>query len=112
MKPDFAQAHLNLGEALSKVGQLQDGIKQFDEALRLNPDNINAYTNMMMAYVLLKRPAEAIAAAEKALELARAQGKTAEAAEITAWLASYRSQQNNSSSVAPRSVADPPASRP
>ncbi len=84
---------MNLGVAVCKAGELQEGIKQFDEARRLDPDNINAYTNMTKAYVLLKRPEEAIASAEKALELAKAQGKTTEAGEITAWLKSYRSQQ-------------------
>ncbi len=112
LKPDFAKAHLNLGVALSKIGQLQDGIKQFEETLRLNPDSVSAYTNLTKAYVLLERPAEALASAEKALELAQAQGKTAEASEITAWIASHRSQQANATSIAPRADSDRPAPRP
>jgi tetratricopeptide (TPR) repeat protein len=39
MKPDYAPAHLNLGVALQQLGQTQDALTQFQEALRLEPDN-------------------------------------------------------------------------
>jgi tetratricopeptide (TPR) repeat protein len=39
MKPEYAPAHLNLGVALEQLGQTQDALTQFEEALRLEPDN-------------------------------------------------------------------------
>ena len=112
LKPDFAEAHLNLGIALSKVGQLQDGIEEFKKTIAINPDSINAYTNMTKAYVMLQRPADAIASAEKALELARAQGNTAIAGDITEWLKSYRSEQADSSASSPQTKSSRSSAQP
>ena len=39
MKPDYAQAHLNLGVALQQLGQSQQARLQYEETLRLEPDN-------------------------------------------------------------------------
>lgn len=112
LKLDFADAHLNLGAALGKAGRLQEGLEQFQEAIRLNPESVTAYTNMTRTYALLQRPRDAIAAAEKALNLAHSQGKTADANAIAAWLESYRTDQLNSSAPAPRSDSNRPVQRP
>ena len=37
--PDSAKAHLNLGVALVKEGQFDGARRQFEEVLRLEPDN-------------------------------------------------------------------------
>jgi tetratricopeptide (TPR) repeat protein len=39
MRPEYAPAHLNLGVALEQLGQTQDALTQFEETLRLEPDN-------------------------------------------------------------------------
>jgi tetratricopeptide (TPR) repeat protein len=38
LKPDDAQAHHNLGDALQRIGQLGEAIAEYREAIRLKPD--------------------------------------------------------------------------
>jgi len=51
-KPDSITARINLGAALSQVGDLNGAIEQFEEALRLEPGKANAHYNLA---VLLSR---------------------------------------------------------
>src|SRR4030095_7234530 len=37
MKPDFAQAHANLGMARSRMGEVQGAIQSYRQALRCSP---------------------------------------------------------------------------
>ncbi len=62
----------------------------YQQSINLNPDYLEAYTNLVTAYVQVHRSAEAIAVAQKALALARSQGQTAAAQQIEAWLNSNR----------------------
>jgi len=39
LKPDFADAHNNLGGAFGKKRQTDEAIRQFQEAIRLEPDS-------------------------------------------------------------------------
>jgi tetratricopeptide (TPR) repeat protein len=39
LKPEYAPAHLNLGVALQQLGLGQEALAQFEETLRLEPDN-------------------------------------------------------------------------
>jgi tetratricopeptide (TPR) repeat protein len=43
LKPDFAEAHNNLGYALYATGQHDAAIAEFSEAIRLNPDLAKAH---------------------------------------------------------------------
>ncbi|MCX6915484.1 MAG: tetratricopeptide repeat protein, partial [Verrucomicrobia bacterium] len=54
LRPDDANAHYNLGVAPNKQGQMDEAIRQFQEALRLKPSNAEAHTDPVP---LLGKPA-------------------------------------------------------
>jgi tetratricopeptide (TPR) repeat protein len=49
-KPDFAEAHCNLGIALGRAGRIPEAIEHFEQALRLKPD----FTEAQKALVRLQ----------------------------------------------------------
>ena len=91
-QPDFAAAHTNLAVLLLSAGHTQEAIAHFEAALR-RQKGLFDYMNLAMAYSLANRADEAITMAEKALELARAQGDTSVARRIEAALAYFRAQR-------------------
>ena len=46
IKPDYADAHYNLGNALQELGQLDAAVKCFEQALAIKPDYASAYNNL------------------------------------------------------------------
>jgi len=60
IKPDYAEAHYNLGVALDDAGRLPEAIAQFEEAVRLKPDYVEAHNNLGGALRDTGRAAEAI----------------------------------------------------
>ena len=93
--PDFSEAHYNLGNALIKAGRPLESVEQFESVLRRKPDDLEAAVNLMSALAEAGRTAQAIAAADKALELARSQGNTELVQQIEAWLAKVRPLPEN-----------------
>jgi protein O-mannosyl-transferase len=87
LAPDNASAHYNLGQILLDTGRPGEAVAPFEQAVRLTPDNAPARWKCAIAYARTNRAREAVAMAREALALARAQGDTALAAEIDAWLA-------------------------
>ena len=92
LNADFTEAHSNLGIVLFDSGQIDAAIEQFVEAARLKP-TIAAYRNLALAYSKANRPADAVATAVKARDLARSQGQNVVAGEIEAWLKSQQPRQ-------------------
>jgi tetratricopeptide (TPR) repeat protein len=45
-KPDSVTARINLGAALTQVGDVDGAIQQFEKALRLDPGSVNAHYNV------------------------------------------------------------------
>jgi len=126
LKPDSAEAHNNLGNALAQIGEVREAIQQYGRALRLKPDYAEAANNLawllatlapaeggdpVQAVALAQRAcettenraapyldtlaaagrfAEAVATAQKAVELATAAGQRQLAGEIEARLELYR----------------------
>ena len=43
LRPDFAEAHYNLGHLLKEQGQFAEAVASLQEALRLKPDFVEAH---------------------------------------------------------------------
>jgi tetratricopeptide (TPR) repeat protein len=68
LKPDYAEAHNNLGHALETQGRIEEALAQYKEALRDDPDYFEAHSNIGVALLRLGRP-EALEHLEVAVRL-------------------------------------------
>ena len=68
-KPDYVDAHHNLGNVLKELGRGEEAVASYQEALKIKPDS--AETHNMLGTVLhaLGRREEAMASYEKALQI-------------------------------------------
>ena len=48
VRPEFAEAHGNRGNALREIGRHREALEAFDRALALKPDYDEAYNNRGM----------------------------------------------------------------
>jgi len=69
LKPDFAEAHGNLGNALKGAAQFEDAIAAYRQAIRLKPDYPEMHSNLGIALRELGRLDEAIIAYRQAIRL-------------------------------------------
>ncbi|SVD55586.1 uncharacterized protein METZ01_LOCUS408440, partial [marine metagenome] len=69
LKPDYAEAYNNRGTASNKLGQLDEALKSYDNAVRLKPDYIEAYNNRGVTLQDLGRLDEAFTSYNKAIQL-------------------------------------------
>ena len=69
MKPDYAEAHNNRGNALMDLKRPAEALASCDKAIALKPDYAEAHYNRGNALMDLKRPAEALASYDKAIAL-------------------------------------------
>ena len=49
IKPDFVEAHCNLGHALANQGKFREAIVHYNKALRINPEDSQVRRNLNMA---------------------------------------------------------------
>jgi TolB-like protein/tetratricopeptide (TPR) repeat protein len=76
LDPLSAAAWGRLGRVLTMNGELEPGRAAFERALQILPEQNYAAGNLAVTFLLQKRPAESLTAAEKSpLELFRVQGK-------------------------------------
>jgi len=68
-RPDFADAHYNLGNLFNELRRFQEAEGSYRQALRCKPDYAEAYNNLGVVLNELKRFPEAQAAYRKALRL-------------------------------------------
>jgi len=69
LKPDYPDAHNNLGNALRECGQLDEGVAAYRRALQLKPDLPETYNNLGNGLREQGQLDEASAAYRRALEL-------------------------------------------
>jgi tetratricopeptide (TPR) repeat protein len=69
VKPDFAEAHYNFGNALLKMGRADEAITHYQKALQIKPDNARARYNFGNALLQKGRVDEAITQYQKALQI-------------------------------------------
>ncbi|MBP0593024.1 tetratricopeptide repeat protein [Paraburkholderia sp. LEh10] len=68
-KPDYCDAHSNLGVVLKELGRLTEAEACYRRALAIAPDHAGAYVNLGRLFVELGRPADAEQAYLRAIEL-------------------------------------------
>jgi predicted O-linked N-acetylglucosamine transferase (SPINDLY family) len=68
-RPDFAEAHYNLGLALRELGKLEEAQASFQEAIRLKPDFAVAHNNLAGALLEQGMPEQALASYRQAIRL-------------------------------------------
>lgn len=64
-----SEAHDDLGVLYAQGNNLDDAIKHFSLAIQYDPTYQKAYHNLAMAYILKKRPVQALSAVNKSLML-------------------------------------------
>ena len=69
LKPDYAEAYNNRGNALKDLKRLDEALASYDKAIALKPDYAEAYNNRGNALRDLKRLDEALASYDKAIAL-------------------------------------------
>ena len=50
LKPDYAEAHTNLGSLLIALNEYSPAVTELQEAIRLKPDNPVSHNNLGYAY--------------------------------------------------------------
>jgi Flp pilus assembly protein TadD len=91
IKPDFVDAHNNLGAALARHGQVDEAVAHFTKALEFNPSDAGSYYNLGNVFAGRGQVSEAVAHYQKALDLASARSDKALADRIRARIRSLQS---------------------
>jgi Flp pilus assembly protein TadD len=67
LRPDYAEAYYNRGNALIELKHLSEAVESFDKAIALKSDYVEAYVNRGNVLMELKQIEEALASYEKAI---------------------------------------------
>ena len=69
IKPDYAEAHNNLGNALKDLGKLDEAVASYHKALAIKPDFADAHNNLGSALQDLGKLEDAVTSYRKALAI-------------------------------------------
>ena len=72
LKPDYADAHNNLGVVLCNAGRVSEALPHYQQAIRIDPSYYEAHYNLGSALSSLGRTPEAVSAFQDAVRLAPA----------------------------------------
>ena len=73
--PNSARAHFNYGASLQQIGRLDEAEKEYNAALRFDPDYVKVYMNLGQLFVSKSKLDEAKKNYEKAIQLEPRQGE-------------------------------------
>jgi protein O-mannosyl-transferase len=90
LRPDVTNDHAALGSLLLDVHRFPEAVQQLELAVRQQPADVPVLANLASAYANLGRGSDAVAAAEKAREMASRQGATNWVVQLDSWLSTYR----------------------
>jgi tetratricopeptide (TPR) repeat protein len=68
LKPDFVEAHYNLGNAQKKLGKHSDALASYAQAIKLKPDFVEAHNNLGNTQKELGKHSDALASYVRAIE--------------------------------------------
>ncbi|HEX5875826.1 MAG TPA: tetratricopeptide repeat protein [Pyrinomonadaceae bacterium] len=68
-RPDSVTARVNLGAALTQIGDLSGAVEQFEEAIRIEPGNANAHYNLAVLLARQGKHEQAIVHVRSALSI-------------------------------------------
>jgi predicted TPR repeat methyltransferase len=69
IKPDYAEAHSNLGNTLKELGRLEDAVASYNRAIAIKPDYAEAHSNLGTTLKALGRLEDAEASYNKAIAI-------------------------------------------
>ena len=69
IKPNYAEAHNNMGLAFQTLWRLDDAVASYRRALQINPDSAEAHNNLGNAFYELRRLDDAVASYLRALQI-------------------------------------------
>jgi tetratricopeptide (TPR) repeat protein len=72
-------------------------VRNYEQAVRIDPYNADAWFSLAKAQANVHRPDNAISAAQKAIDIARSRNRSDLASTIEAWMRSYRAAQSDRS---------------
>ena len=93
LHPDYAEGEINMGNIAHALNRNQEALSHFQQALKIKPNFPEAHFRIALIYAEMNRPADAIPAAETAINAARSKGDLDLAQQFETWLANYRTRQ-------------------
>ncbi len=90
LNPNLPETHNNLGVVLVQIGRPEEAIQHYRLFLRIKPEFATVHFNLALAYANMHQSNAAMAAARKALDLARSQGLADQAKQIEDWMKTYQ----------------------
>ncbi len=96
--PDVPEVHGSYADLLRKLNRVPEAIQHYKMAIQLKPDFVPLYTGLINTLAADSNSTEAIATAEKGIEVARSTHQDAEAERLEEWLKHYQTELRRAAS--------------